>query len=98
MLYAYIADGALNAGVKVCLTFDVVSPSTGCSGVLSKATQLRCTVQIQVNYCAIIHTDSKWHTNLCQLAKYALQPGCFNVLTYRAIQQSNQILKLFSTM
>ncbi len=69
MLYAYIADGALNAGVKVCLTFDVVSPSTGCSGVLSKATQLRCTVQIQVNYCAIIHTDSKWHTKLSKLSK-----------------------------
>ena len=39
MAYVYIVNSAFIAGVKVCLTIDVVSLSIGGSGFLSGATQ-----------------------------------------------------------
>lgn len=96
MVYACIADGALIAGVEVCLTIDVVSTSKscsgvltkgcsvvlskGCSGVLTKATQLQCIVQVLVNYCAM-EKDTE---------AQSVQPGCWSLLHARLIQMDSE--------
>ena len=95
-MYACIADGALIAGVKVCLTINVMSTSKscsgvltkgcsgvlskGCSGVLSKATQLQCTIQVWVNCCAM-ERDTE---------AQSVQPGCWSLLHARLIQMDSE--------